>query len=685
MKIKIDGFELVQSFEEHYEYLVKFGEEVKKYIDSNNSLAAELSQSLNANNSLELLKTLLNSPSDLPELAGTLCEVEQNFLINNIIPSYIYIPDIFAHLSTPQYANQVWSCYLHGVYMHLSEGLNSSELSNKVRELIKTKDIEYVDVRNFALVIPSLLSGMSFSKSLNPLNLIGFCVYLLKSHNSNEQSFFMPSMTNLLGQHRYKLVLQNISSAIDFLESENQDLDVKFELAKGYVSAKTLFHELLNNLRGVFNLRGSVHELRMLDVLKKTHKFGAPYHQNVKTKECPLSQIMEEGPESFIQFLESSAYIRKGKPEKSPLTNKLVAFKGPMFRVFCKTELEIINTWITKTPEFSNSEHVDFTIETSFPISFEFAPTNEKRAFKEIEFRRLFNSLVNNRYEDNYDEVLFFVDKWFRLSELQLRGNTNLPSFSYDRYSIDKWYETHVNNELLSYVPVDSLEEIPTRQDVVDDAVAILPMILADGGWIYNWLREGFSGLSFTNTIRAIYSDEIGNGEFELNHHNIYKDLINEMGYQFDDFKSIEFANDCRFDEGSFYIPCLWLGMAMYPRRYLPETLGLNLAMELSGVGSTYRTAKELMERYGFSTLFVDLHNTIDNTASGHAAMAYEAIVKFMEETKTNNSMKVDETWKRILIGFNALSAEVWNRKTIKKLQHRKPLSFVQKYLGVYS
>ena len=91
MKIKIDGFELVQSFEEHYEYLVKFGEEVKKYIDSNNSLAAELSQSLNANNSLELLKILLNSPSDLPELAGTLCEVEQNFLINNIIPCIISI------------------------------------------------------------------------------------------------------------------------------------------------------------------------------------------------------------------------------------------------------------------------------------------------------------------------------------------------------------------------------------------------------------------------------------------------------------------------------------------------------------------------------------------------------------------------------------------------------------------
>jgi hypothetical protein len=45
-------------------------------------------------------------------------------------------------------------------------------------------------------------------------------------------------------------------------------------------------------------------------------------------------------------------------------------------------------------------------------------------------------------------------------------------------------------------------------------------------------------------------------------------------------------------------------------------------AMELPGIGSAYRTAKHELKHHGFATLFVELHNTIDNVSSGHSAMA---------------------------------------------------------------
>ncbi len=62
----------------------------------------------------------------------------------------------------------------------------------------------------------------------------------------------------------------------------------------------------------------------------------------------------------------------------------------------------------------------------------------------------------------------------------------------------------------------------------------------------------------------------------------------------------------------------------------MPEVLGLNLAMELSGVGGTYRRARLALKEYGFSTRFVDIHNTVDNVATGHSAWAADAIDTYL-------------------------------------------------------
>jgi hypothetical protein len=78
--------------------------------------------------------------------------------------------------------------------------------------------------------------------------------------------------------------------------------------------------------------------------------------------------------------------------------------------------------------------------------------------------------------------------------------------------------------------------------------------------------------------------------------------------------------------------------------------------MELSGVGGAYRSARDELRHHGFSSHFVDLHNTIDNVSSGHSAMALEAIQLYMDSIiGTLDRSDVDRHWQRVWTGYLSL------------------------------
>src|SRR5690606_28726047 len=94
-----------------------------------------------------------------------------------------------------------------------------------------------------------------------------------------------------------------------------------------------------------------------------------------------------------------------------------------------------------------------------------------------------------------------------------------------------------------------------------------------------------------------------------------------------------------------------------FPQTYLPEVLGLNLAMELSGVGGTYRRARLALKAYGFSTRFVDIHNTIDNVATGHSAWAADAVDTLLASLPDapGPGARAD-VWGRVRVGYRSLN-----------------------------
>jgi hypothetical protein len=81
--------------------------------------------------------------------------------------------------------------------------------------------------------------------------------------------------------------------------------------------------------------------------------------------------------------------------------------------------------------------------------------------------------------------------------------------------------------------------------------------------------------------------------------------------------------------------------------------LGLNLAIELSGLGSGYQNAIESLSACGINPLIAELHLSIDNLASGHTHRARNAIALYLAAIfQTQGHEAQQKAWERIYRGY---------------------------------
>jgi hypothetical protein len=84
----------------------------------------------------------------------------------------------------------------------------------------------------------------------------------------------------------------------------------------------------------------------------------------------------------------------------------------------------------------------------------------------------------------------------------------------------------------------------------------------------------------------------------------------------------------------------------------MPEILGLNLAVELAGLGGPYMEARDTLRVFRYPTIFVELHNAADNITSGHSGWAVRAIKRYMVEVaEREGPHNVDQVWYRVWSG----------------------------------
>lgn len=446
-------------------------------------------------------------------------------------------------------------------------------------------------------------------------------------------------------------------------------------IAQGFLVSLRLFGEWLDGLER--HVRGGALSAAsaMVDLVRRKGVHAVGYHGHLKLAGQAFDERIVSDPVGFVNDLARSPWVRPGDPEGSLLLTRLLAFGGPMFRIFSESEVETIRAWIRSIevqapgndpgPPPGPPAHRETAGEgplTSDARAGALEPghalCSEAASAAIPEARELFHRLMNlERQENVAADALRFVSRWLaRASRVMNRAPDRMPFADYSHERLRHWFEDRALAQARSYQgPPASIGK--SREEVIDGALQLCPMILVDGAWLQRWTNAGLADTRIGALLCKIFSDEIGNGDPLQNHPNIYRRLMAQMGVALHEVRSLEFARDPRFDDAAFEVPAFWLGLSLFPRRFLPETLGLNLAMELSGVGGAYRVARDELAHYGFDTLFVDLHNTIDNVSTGHSAMAAEAVELLMDEALASGDQRfIADQWRRVWTGFRSLA-----------------------------
>lgn len=425
------------------------------------------------------------------------------------------------------------------------------------------------------------------------------------------------------------------------------------------------FRWALENLRTwndhlVQDLENACHPaFEMAELLRSRAREAYVYHHEYKLEGKSLSEWFSEArsdPHPMLNAIANSRLVRAGLPEASPLVTSLVAENGRMFRVFTENDLKVIRRWITSLPSAENSiTTTEVAIGAdSFGVSGLFAPVEPGQIPKDLrEAYHLLQSRTDTVAVRTF--ALDYVQQWLARSAA---NEVPLPE-RWDPVGLRPWLlEQHDRAALEFEEEAETANSmLPTREQLIETSVQMAPMILIDGGWLQGFTDYTLASTEIGFSLFATYWDELGNSELSLNHPLIYRELLDEMGVQLPPTGSREFIDWSRFLDSSFAFPVYWLSISRFPQTFLPELLGMNLAIELTGVGGMYRKLHNLQSGHGFSTRFIDIHSTIDNVSTGHSAWASDAIDIFLSSiTRTEGADGAAVAWQRVRNGYAALN-----------------------------
>jgi hypothetical protein len=364
--------------------------------------------------------------------------------------------------------------------------------------------------------------------------------------------------------------------------------------------------------------------------------------------------LADRDPEPLLRALRDSPFVDRNRPERSRLI-RAMDFGGPMFGVFDRAERQVCLAWI-------EDEDRPLPLAPQAPA---FIPrpveTERPRCARLRSKRALYTTLLRaESTADAPERAAAAVDRILRMTRLMMplqRGHRRF--FPYTEADFHARLEAIHAHEMGRYRPSDAPPMVGGEfcRWVL---LQLAPTILVDGCWLAGIATAAECLDTAGRHLLKIYADELGNGRPERNHPNVYRRLLDQLGIELPPFDGEAFANDPRFLDAAFDLPVYLLAMGQYPQRYFPELLGLNLAIELSGLGAGYMRAIDLLRSHGLDPAIIRLHLSIDNLASGHAARARDAIMTHMDSMERKGSGEVSRRlWKRVWTGYLSLNLAV--------------------------
>ncbi len=116
------------------------------------------------------------------------------------------------------------------------------------------------------------------------------------------------------------------------------------------------------------------------------------------------------------------------------------------------------------------------------------------------------------------------------------------------------------------------------------------PYHLTDGIWLRGIQQGPMS--SIQAKLFSIYIDELGNGDINQNHPNVYLNVLKDLGLHVPSITSKEFVQQKSILDISFKKPLLTLTTSLFPNTFQPEILGYTLVSFIFYFNNYFRSTK---------------------------------------------------------------------------------------------
>ena len=458
--------------------------------------------------------------------------------------------------------------------------------------------------------------------------------------------------------------LRHQTTAREALEIELSQGMSKTRIAAGWRLYIALYEGIREDCKSWENQPSATREDHLARLIQARSPHAIGYHQNIRLGDISLDEWLANAHKDsrpLLRALHDSPLINRTCPATSRLI-RAMEFGGPMFGVFSSQEREDALAWI-EAPHAACTNPAKEPSTASNPVRPPYWPdisdNHAKPAKRDrLGTRDLYQALLQTEsFADIPPEAERFTRKILaRTHRLRLIGLTDKP-FRYTPEALSRFVETRHQKEIGGYRP---LKGSPKADKIFCQWVILqlAPAILVDGAWLAGIPTTAENLGPVRRHLLKIYVDELGNGRKEWNHPNVYRRLLESQRFNLPDFMTEAFAHHPALLDSAFELPVYLLAMGLQSDQYLPEVLGLNLAIELSGLGASYMRAIDILRHHGIDPTIVKLHLSIDNLTTGHAARALDAINLFLEEVRQREGdLAVDHVWKLIWLGYQSLHA----------------------------
>jgi hypothetical protein len=193
-----------------------------------------------------------------------------------------------------------------------------------------------------------------------------------------------------------------------------------------------------------------------------------------------------------------------------------------------------------------------------------------------------------------------------------------------------------------------------TRSDVIEWMLQMAPFNQTDGAWLRTIAPVGPMN-EVEALLFSIYSDEIGAGDPERNHANMYTELLRSVNIDLPDIRSREYARNPDIVDAAYTLPLFQLVVSQFPQDYFPELLGMTQYLEWSSV--ELRSQVLLNRHFGLDARFYEMHVAIDNATAGHGALAKRAVQAYLEQVRVDlGDEAMQAQWARVWTGYVAFA-----------------------------